>query len=215
MELRPDKFKLIAGDLSLDLVNTASSWQRTDKNYVPAADSISDLSDLVSWALKANAVDEKAARELVKRAASIGGGGASLRRARKVRAAIYGLSFAMAKGEPPLAGDVEHLEKERLKAVEGQKLEYAGGRFELRRRRTERPLDSILDAVVFAAVDLFTSDRAKRIRICGGESCGWLFVDDSRGRNRHWCDMRDCGNLAKVRRFRKNAAKAAGRERKN
>jgi predicted RNA-binding Zn ribbon-like protein len=40
------------------------------------------------------------------------------------------------------------------------------------------------------------------VRQCGGESCGWLFLDTSRNRSRQWCDMRDCGNLAKVRRFR-------------
>ncbi|MBA3694513.1 MAG: CGNR zinc finger domain-containing protein, partial [Acidobacteria bacterium] len=26
--------------------------------------------------------------------------------------------------------------------------------------------------------------------------------DTSRNRTRQWCDMKDCGNLAKVRRFR-------------
>jgi predicted RNA-binding Zn ribbon-like protein len=30
--------------------------------------------------------------------------------------------------------------------------------------------------------------------------CGWLFVDESRRRNRKWCDMRDCGNREKARR---------------
>lgn len=206
MELRPNKFKLIAGDLSLDLVNTASGWQRTERGYVPAADSFADVGDLVSWALKANAIDEKAARRIVKDAEKQAAGGSSLRRARKLRAVIFGSSIAMAAGEAPRSSDIEYLEKERVLALQHQKLEYAGGRFELKHRRDAGPLDAILDAVVLAAIDLFTSDRAKRIRICGGESCGWLFVDDSRGRNRHWCDMRDCGNLAKVRRFRKKAA---------
>ena len=212
MELRPDKFKLIAGDLSLDLVNTASGWQRTASGCIPADDSLADVGDLVSWAVKANVIGEKAARRLVKNAETNDAGASSLRRARKARAAIYGLSVAVATGETPLSGDIEHLEKERRRALEGQRMEYSDGRFELRQRRDAEPLDAVLDAVVFAAVELFTSDRAKRIRICGGEPCGWLFVDDSRGRNRHWCDMRDCGNLAKVRRFRKKASKGDGRD---
>jgi len=29
-----------------------------------------------------------------------------------------------------------------------------------------------------------------------------MFLDTSRNGRRHWCDMKDCGNLAKVRRFR-------------
>jgi predicted RNA-binding Zn ribbon-like protein len=44
--------------------------------------------------------------------------------------------------------------------------------------------------------------KGDRVRQCGGENCGWLFLDTSRNRSRQWCDMRDCGNLAKVRRFR-------------
>jgi len=207
MELRPEKFKLIAGDLSLDFVNTASQWQRSDKAYVPAGESIADIADLASWALKANAVDEKTARKLVARAAADAGGAQNLRRARKLRAAIYGLAFSIIDGRRPLQDDLDHLEKERLRALEGQSFEFADGKFELKNRRDAEPLEGVIDSVVLSAVELLTSDRSKRIRMCGGESCGWLFVDDSRGRNRHWCDMRDCGNLAKVRRFRKKAAK--------
>jgi predicted RNA-binding Zn ribbon-like protein len=29
-----------------------------------------------------------------------------------------------------------------------------------------------------------------------------MFLDTSRNRSRHWCDMKDCGNRAKVSRFR-------------
>ncbi|MBV6496943.1 MAG: hypothetical protein DYH05_11715 [Acidobacteria bacterium ACB1] len=207
MELRPEKFKLIAGDLSLDLVNTASQWQRTDKAYAPAGESIGDIADLISWALKANAIDEKAARVLAAKTAN--GGTQSLRRARKLRAAIYGLAVAVIDGKHPAADDLRYLDKERLRALERQAFAFAGGKFELKRRPGAEPLDAIIDTIALAAVELLTSDRSKRIRRCGGESCGWLFVDDSRGRNRHWCDMRDCGNLAKVRRFRKKAAKVA------
>jgi len=207
MELRPEKFKLVAGDLSLDLVNTASQWQRTEKAYVPAGESIEDVADLVSWALKAEAIDEKTARALAAKAAK--DGAQSLRRARKLRAAIYGLAVAVIDGKHPAADDLEYLNKERLRALERQTFDYASGKFELTRRPGAEPLDAIIDTIALAAVELLTSDRSKRIRRCGGESCGWLFVDDSRGRNRHWCDMRDCGNLAKVRRFRKKAAKVA------
>lgn len=203
MELRPEKFKLIAGDLSLDLVNTASQWQRVENAYVPAGESIADISDLISWALKANAIDEKAARGL----AAANGGAQSVRRARKLRAAIYGLAVAVIDGKHPAADDLRYLDKERLRALERQAFAFAGGKFELKRRSDAEPLDAITDTIALAAVELLTSERSKRIRRCGGESCGWLFVDDSRGRNRHWCDMRDCGNLAKVRRFRKKAAK--------
>jgi len=54
-----------------------------------------------------------------------------------------------------------------------------------------------------SAAELLTSADLAFIRECQGEDCGWLFLDTSRNRTRRWCDMRDCGNLAKVRRFRR------------
>ena len=33
---------------------------------------------------------------------------------------------------------------------------------------------------------------------CAGEDCGWLFLDTSKNHSRRWCDMKSCGNRAKV-----------------
>ena len=62
-------------------------------------------------------------------------------------------------------------------------------------------LDSPLWPVLIDAWDLLTTDLITRIRECPGEdgACGWLFLDVSRSGNRRWCDMRTCGNRAKVR----------------
>jgi len=49
---------------------------------------------------------------------------------------------------------------------------------------------------------LTSSQRLNQVRQCRGDNCGWLFVDGSKNHSRRWCDMRDCGNRAKVRRHR-------------
>ncbi|MGA2590961.1 MAG: CGNR zinc finger domain-containing protein [Bryobacteraceae bacterium] len=41
--------------------------------------------------------------------------------------------------------------------------------------------------------------------------CGWMFLDTTRNRSRQWCDMRDCGNRAKVRRFREKRREGRNR----
>jgi predicted RNA-binding Zn ribbon-like protein len=56
--------------------------------------------------------------------------------------------------------------------------------------------------VARSAAELLTSGDLARVGQCPGEECGWLFLDTSRAGRRQWCDMADCGNLAKVRRFR-------------
>jgi predicted RNA-binding Zn ribbon-like protein len=52
-------------------------------------------------------------------------------------------------------------------------------------------------AVARAAEDLLAGPLRDQVRVCPGDDCGWLFIDQ-RGRRR-WCDMSSCGNRAKVR----------------
>ena len=44
-----------------------------------------------------------------------------------------------------------------------------------------------------------------RLRICASDECSWRFVDRSPTGRRRWCDMRTCGNRAKVARHRARA----------
>jgi len=40
------------------------------------------------------------------------------------------------------------------------------------------------------------------LKVCPADTCQWAFYDASRKRSAVWCDMRVCGNRAKVRGFR-------------
>ena len=42
----------------------------------------------------------------------------------------------------------------------------------------------------------------QRLKVCPADTCQWAFYDASRNRSAVWCDMRVCGNRAKVRGFR-------------
>ena len=42
----------------------------------------------------------------------------------------------------------------------------------------------------------------QRLKVCPAQTCQWAFYDASRNRSAVWCDMRVCGNRAKVRGFR-------------
>src|SRR5438309_43500 len=61
---------------------------------------------------------------------------------------------------------------------------------------------TIRDEKLSDYLELLTKGDLTRLRQCQGDDCGWIFEDASRNRGRRWCDMRDCGNIAKVRRFR-------------
>ncbi len=61
--------------------------------------------------------------------------------------------------------------------------------------------DQICGLLATEALSLFCSPKAVRIGVCEGGNCGWLFLDESRGKRRRWCDMNDCGSRAKARRY--------------
>jgi len=69
-------------------------------------------------------------------------------------------------------------------------------------RGADERLDWLLWPVVWSAARLLTSDEARRISVCDGPDCGWVFVDRSRNHLRRWCQMETCGTAAKTRRRR-------------
>ena len=67
--------------------------------------------------------------------------------------------------------------------------------------RPSGSLTQVMWPVAIDAWDLLTEPELELVRQCPVDAggCGWLFLDTSRAGNRRWCDMRTCGNRAKVR----------------
>lgn len=60
-------------------------------------------------------------------------------------------------------------------------------------------------AVAGSLAHYLSDHDADRLRVCADDTCSWLFVDRSPAGRRRWCDMRTCGNRAKVARHRARA----------
>jgi predicted RNA-binding Zn ribbon-like protein len=173
-----DRFRMLGGTLCLDFINTVGGREETKDGYVVARERLEQPGHLREWASAAGLKTK---------------GTPDLRRAIRFREALYRIFTAAIDERRPDADDLAALNRE----LAAERLTFKSGRFALGLQD-----DSLLSAVARDAVTLLTSDQLPRVRQCGGESCGWLFLDTSRNRSRQWCDMRDCGNLAKVRRFR-------------
>jgi predicted RNA-binding Zn ribbon-like protein len=126
----------------------------------------------------------------------------ALARALRLREALYRIFKSSIEGWRPRIADVNVLRKELTAARARQHLLMSGAGFVWRWDDSESALDSPLWRVSQSAADLLTSADIASLRQCGGDECGWMFLDTSRNRSRRWCDMRECGNRAKVRRFR-------------
>lgn len=70
------------------------------------------------------------------------------------------------------------------------------------------PLDYARSSIADSLAHYLAEHEVDRLRICANDGCRWRFVDHSPAGRRRWCDMRTCGNRAKVARHRARAREA-------
>ena len=66
-------------------------------------------------------------------------------------------------------------------------------------------LDQARATIASSLAQFLSDDAPSRLRVCANHSCRYLFIDRSPTGRRRWCDMRTCGNQAKVARHRARA----------
>jgi predicted RNA-binding Zn ribbon-like protein len=192
------EYRTKTGWLCLDFANTVG-WHASNS----PEESLNKYADLIEWSLNRGIISGDAKDELLRRSEEKPiEAQAVLEKAREVRENIYRILSDTAHGHPIKIVDLKEFNKALASMLSHSRLAAYEG--ELRWHWDSRPdkLDSVIWPVVKSAVDLMTSEAIKRVGQCADEKgCGWLFWDSSRNRSRRWCDMSDCGNRAKVRRF--------------
>jgi predicted RNA-binding Zn ribbon-like protein len=190
-------FELSGGHLALDFANTV------DNRRAEAKELLTSYPELVRWAGQAGLLDHNAVQSLLQEARR------NPTRAKRVLRMAIDLRdsvFSVFSGGPASVAAMRKVETFARAASRHRQLVAAGGA--VRWRWIGRGMDQMLWPVADAAVELLTSDRRAKVRECQGETCRWLFMDNSRQGNRRWCDMSVCGNRAKAKR---HYAKVAGR----
>jgi predicted RNA-binding Zn ribbon-like protein len=66
-------------------------------------------------------------------------------------------------------------------------------------------LDQARATIASSLAQFLADDAPSRLRVCANDGCRYLFIDRSPTGRRRWCDMRTCGNQAKVARHRARA----------
>lgn len=167
-------------------------------------DELTSYEALLGWAERRGVLDPAEAERLRRAAAARRKEAARvLKRAIALRAVIYRLFSAVGRDQPLAEPDLQELNSVLPDANRRLGVVRTGAGFEwdwLEDR--DQPLDRVLWPIIRSAARLLTSSELKRVRLCDADDCGWLFVDASRNRSRRWCDMSDCGNRAKARRYR-------------
>jgi predicted RNA-binding Zn ribbon-like protein len=196
----------VGGWLCLDFVNTGSRYHA----HSPAVDYFESYNDLVLWARQANMINveqEEALRHKADR--EPGRAQKVLDRTRKLRDAMHWVFSAASTGSPVRKPALDLLNAEIANALSRGGLAPSDEGFRWSWPGFPGDLESLLWPVAKSAADLLTSEKLARVRECAGDTCGWLFIDTSKNHSRRWCDMRDCGNVAKAKRhYRKKQASA-------
>ncbi len=178
------------------MTNPAPGALETVRGFVNSRDVDEDVERLATPAALAGWLDEHA----------LGGAGedlsaateADLRRAIALREALR--AHLAANHGAPLAGEaVATLDAAAARAR--LQLRFTGpGETSL--EPAAGGVDGALGRLLAIVARAIADGTWPRLKVCPAETCQWAFYDASRNRSAVWCDMRVCGNRAKVRDFR-------------
>lgn len=192
-------FDLCGGDLALDFVNTMGGLRVVKEN-----EHLTGYEELIRFTLQAGAIGKPtAARALAQAAATPRRASQALAEAIALREALHAVLLSAIEKKPIDQAALAAVERWIASAQAERELRpVPGDGFALILRESDDLL-APLRPVALAAAALLTSGKLERVGLCGEsevESCGWLFLDETRNHSRRFCSMADCGNRAKQRR---------------
>ena len=198
----PD-FVFLAGNTCLDFVNTRPLVKGQ------AVELLATFDDFVRWLVRAARIDARASADALKRWGEGPEGEKVTERARAFRETLRHMAEGLVKSRG--------LSTEGLAAINfilaendgSLRLERQGYGF--RTRFVARPTQpvALLGTVAETAAELLSNGDMRLVRRCGNPDCGFYFYDSTRNHRRQWCAMGTCGNLMKVRAFRKRHRKVS------
>ena len=195
VELRPARpvAHALGGRLSLAFVNSVL-WRRSAEPI----ERVTDYGALAGYLRDAGGLDDAALADLEAEAATDPSGAqTALERALVLREALFRLFTAVAAGIEPDGADVTALDRVFRAGMRQLRVGVGAGRAY---RAGWSGLDVPAWEAAADAVAVLGTPDAPPLKQCPGETCGWLFVDESRNHSRQWCDSRMCGNRARARR---------------
>ncbi len=183
---QPLNFEWIAGESCLDFNNTVG-WDKDGATE----DRLRTARDLADWGEKAG-LTSGVARHPAARV---------IEDARRLRKTLHRIFSPLSRWHAPAEDDLSEFNRYLARALSGARVVRGKGIFDWDFSGPAVDLDPVLAGVVWSAARLLASPELRQLRECANPECGWLFIDRSRRKNRRWCQMRECGNRAKARRY--------------
>ena len=194
---RAPRFELVGGVLCLDFINTLD-----DRSSDQPKELLKHYVDLARFAEDAGILDTARVDHLFALSMkSPDMAGRVLKAAIRLREVMFEVFWAVVHKKPAPPGPLIVLNGFIQEAAQHARLVPMKGHFEWRFEDASNQLEQMLWPIARSAAELLASEQLRHVRACGSPTCQWLFLDTSKAHRRRWCDMKQCGNRAKVRKF--------------
>ncbi len=185
----PDLFVAFANTISFD--------------HGEATDAVPDVESLLAWLRDAGLISDRArAAESQRLARDTAAAERPLERFRYLRDLLRRIVDRMSSGEHPSRQQLRELNHVLRHGLHYHQLQVdtEGTRYSV--AQVGDRLDQARAAIASSLASYLADEDPERLRVCANPGCQWVFVDRSPTGRRRWCDMRTCGNQAKVARHR-------------
>lgn len=177
-------------ELFVDFANTIELSDGMPQDHVP------DAAALRAWLASRSLVSSRTGPADVDR---------QLPAFRSLREVIREVSARVVEGRSPTAAQVRALNAVMREGVHYHQLRRDGDAASFTVGQVGDELDQARSAIAGSLAHYLADHDLRRMRLCANEGCRWVFIDRSPAGRRRWCDMRTCGNRAKVARHRARA----------
>jgi predicted RNA-binding Zn ribbon-like protein len=195
------QYEYVAGRPSLDFVNTVGGLRPAHPREY-----LLDYADLIRWARQAGLIDSRRGQALLAEAArNPQRAEQAVESARRVREALHDLILSALRSRRPPAEALELVNRWIADAMGRRRLIPRGAGYELDCQEEPRDLLAFLVPLALDAAEVLSGELG-RVHLCDEAEvgrCGWVFLDETKNHSRRYCTMKDCGNRAKQRRFRR------------
>ena len=128
-----------------------------------------------------------------------------LERFRHLREVLHAIAAEVGENGHPTQAQVRDLNHILRHGLHYHQLEMDPERARYTFAQVGDRLDQARATIAASLAQFLADDAPSRLRICANPGCRFLFIDRSPTGRRRWCDMRTCGNQAKVARHRARA----------
>jgi predicted RNA-binding Zn ribbon-like protein len=177
-------FQFIAGNLALDFVNTVANRRGQSREYLDNAAAFS------RWAQHAG---------LLRKYQTLRLNAKQLSEVRAAREMLHRIFQPLALGKAPSASPIAELNSWLARVTPKHRLQWVKCHAIWIWNTSLHDPNRVLGPVRLNASELLVDGLGSKVRQCGDEFCGWIFLDRSQAGRRRWCSMADCGNRAKAR----------------